>query len=370
MKLYKAGESHGEAMVAVLTGVPSGIAVDEQKINDELRVRSTAFGRSARQQIEKDELALLTGTHRGVTSGNNMAFVVKNAVKTACVYSENGEQCGEALPPITNIRPGHADLPGLVKYRLDDARSVAEGASARNTCLDVAAGGVALAMLKMLGISVKAFVRAVGGVKDCADYAFENINAVAPLFSADGGFDEAFKKETLRFTEKGDSVGGTVEIRVCGVKAGFGGYTAESRIDGAIARDLFNIQAIKGVYFGLNPYDGMPCGSEYADEIIYGEDGKKSLTKKSGGIDGGMTNGGEIVITVGVKPLPTTRLGVPSVDVFGNPCISARERADTTAVFALCPVLKAVVAMTVADFICQSLGYDNMKDVCERYQKR
>lgn len=370
MKLYKAGESHGEAMVAVLTGVPSGIVVDERKINDELAARREAFGRSERQRIEKDELALFTGTYCGVTSGNNMAFVIKNSVKSACVYSENAEQCGDAFPPITRIRPGHADLPGLVKYRLEDARSVAEGASARNTCLDVAAGGVALAMLKMLGISVAAFVRSIGEVRDCSDYAFEKIKAAPPLFSADGSFDEAFKEETVRFIEKGDSVGGTVEIRVRGIKAGFGGYTAESRIDGAIARDLLNIQAIKGVYFGMNPYDGLPCGTEYADEIIYGESCKKSLTERSGGIDGGMTNGGEIVITVGVKPLPTTRIGVPSVDVSGNPCISARERADATAVFALCAVLKAVVATTIADFICQSLGYDNMADICERYQKR
>lgn len=369
MKLYKAGESHGALMTGMLVGVPSGICVDVNKINADLKLRNEAFGRSERQLAENDELAFITGVYGGVTSGNNISFAIKNRVRSACVYSNGAEEASEELPLLTELRPGHADLPGTDKYRFSDARPIAEGASARNTCIDVAAGGIALSMLSALGISVVAFVRSVGNARDDGVYEFKNIKAAPPLFSADGRFDQAFKNETLYAKEKGDSVGGTLEIRVDGLKSGFGSYTAESRINGAIARDLFGIQAVKGVFFGKNPFADGLYGTEYADRLDFKNGKIKPTTSNCGGIDGGMTNGGELVVTVGVKPIPTTKAGVPSVDVFGKKCVSARERADVTAVFALCPVLKAVVALTVADAVCQRLGSDNLNDILARYEE-
>ena len=385
MKLYKAGESHGEAMVGILTGVPSGIPVDENRIAKALAERKNAYGRSVRQQAETDE-TLITGVIGGLTIGNNVAFVIKNNVRAVCAKDDespcedkicrqndcNNRHCaqsGSGLKPLNNLRPGHADLAGMVKYGLPDARAVAEGSSARNTCLDVAAGEVALSMLDSLDIKVTAFVRSVGLVKDETVYDFGRVSHVtAPFFSADEERRKMFKDEVDRIKNSGDSVGGTIEIRVKNIKPGFGGYTAENRINGAIARDLMDIQAVKDIKFGLK--NASECtGTDYADRLSFSA-ARKVLTSCSGGIDGGMTNGAEIVITVGVKPIPTTAKGVPSEDIYGNECVSARERADTTAVFALCPVLKAKIALTLCDAITQSLGNENMNDIIERYNKR
>lgn len=385
MKLYKAGESHGEAMVGILMGVPSGIAVDNNKIASALAERKNAYGRSVRQQAETDE-TLVTGVIGGLTIGNNVAFVIKNTVRAVCVKDDETpceqNNCGQSdceqnhsrqngkggLKPLKNLRPGHADLAGMVKFGFSDARAVAEGSSARNTCLDVAAGEVALSMLDALDIKVTAFVRSLGLVKDETVYDFERVSHVtAPFFSTDEEYQKKFKNEVDRIKKSGDSVGGTIEIRVKNIKAGFGGYTAENRINGAIARDLMSIQAVKDIKFGLKNVSEC-SGTEYADKLSFAE--HRVLTSCSGGIDGGMTNGAEIVITVGVKPIPTTAKGVPSVDIYGNECISSRERADITAVFALCPVLKAKIALTLCDAITKSLGDENMKDIIERYNKR
>lgn len=386
MKLYKAGESHGEAMVGILTGVPSGISVDNNKIASALAGRRNAYGRSVRQQAETDE-TLITGVIGGLTIGNNVAFVIKNNVRAVCAKDDetpcdqnicsqsdcsnqrhSAQNVNGGLKPLKNLRPGHADLAGMVKFGFSDARAVAEGSSARNTCLDVAAGEVALSMLDSLDIKVTAFVRSVGLVKDETDYEFERVSQVAePFFSADEEYQKKFKSEVDRIKNSGDSVGGTIEIRVKNIKAGFGGYTAENRINGAIARDLMSIQAVKDIRFGLK--NASECsGTDYADVLSFAE--HRVLTSYSGGVDGGMTNGAEIVISVGVKPIPTTAKGVPSVDIYGNECISSRERADTTAVFALCPVLKAKIALALCDAITQSLGNEKMKDIIERYNKR
>lgn len=370
MQLFKAGESHGAAMVGILVGVPAGIRVDNNDIAVLLEVRKSAYGRSVRQLSESDEF-LVTGLIDGVTIGNNIGFVIKNGVRNVssseCAAKGAGDSSGK-LPPLNHLRPGHADLPGMVKFGFENARAVAEGASARNTCLDVAAGAVALSMLKELGVSVTAFVRSVGNVKDDNDYDFCDIKDVAlPFFSGSAAIAEKFKSEVDCVRDSGDSVGGTVEIRVKGLKPGFGGYCAESRVNGAIARDLMGIQAIKGIYFGAYPFDGL-LGSEYADTLTFNGE-RRVLTSAGGGIDGGMTNGAEIKITVGVKPIPTIAKGVPSVDVNGDACISARERSDVTAVFALCPVLKSKIAITLCNSVMASLGGDSMADIVERYNK-
>jgi len=372
MKLIKAGESHGEAMVGILYGVPAGIPIDKQKINSALKERNFAYGRSGRQAAENDEIALLTGEYNGKTNGNNIAFVIENSVRSTCTIAD-GDKINEdfdgnkRVSSLENLRPGHADLSGILKFGFSDARPVAEGASARNTCLDVAAGCVALAMLKELGIEVFCFVRSVGMEKD--DEEFKHTDIVAPFFALSDSAKKRFKTEVDGVAKRGDTAGGTVELRAINVKAGFGHYTAKDRINGVIARDLQSIQAVKGVYFGKNPFNGALYGSEYADEISFDRKAKRIVTCNSGGVDGGMTNGAEIVVTVGVKPIPTTVRGVPSVDVYGNKCISARERADVTAVFALCPILKARFALTLCDCLLERLGTDNMKDISARYKK-
>lgn len=393
MKLYKSGESHGKFMVGLITDVPYGIPADENKINLLLRERNLAFGRSKRQKKEKDKLFYLSGVASGKTTGNNVAIVIKNNVRTLSVYNCNfsgesdylaaeagngtfaenytetcDEICEQSYAPLLNLRPGHADMPGIVKYGIKDARIIAEGASARNTCLNVAAGAIALSFLNELNINVSAFVRAVADVKDDKDYPFKDISSVgAPYFSANKNFIKHAKACVKKAVADGESLGGEIELRVSGIKAGFGGFEAEKRVSGAIARDLFEIQAVKGVYFGGNEQDICLLGTAYADHIVYDKGKLYASGKKSGGIDGGMTNGEEIVIKVKVKPLPTTKKGVPSVDVNGNPCVSQKERADITAVFALCPILKGVVALTLSSVITQSTGGDSLQKIKERY---
>ena len=378
MQLFKAGESHGAHMVGILVGVPAGIRVDNNDIAHLLAERKNAYGRSVRQLSETDDFSV-TGIIGGRTIGNNVSFVIENSVRTVAseeckadnLDNSDNSAVGETarkLPPLNNLRPGHADLPGVVKFGLKEARNVAEGASARNTCLDVAAGSVALSMLKELGVSVTAFVRSVGGVIDDAEYDFCDVeNVGAPYFCGSEEFAENVKKVADDIRNLNDSVGGTVEIRVKGLKPGFGGYCAESRINGVIARDLTSIQTIKGVYFGTSPFDGL-LGSEYADRVAFNKE-RRVLTSESGGIDVGMTNGAEMKIVVGVKPIPTIPKGVPSVDVHGNACVSAKERADVTAVFALCPILKSKIALSLCNAVMASLGGDNIADIKERYNK-
>lgn len=381
-------------MVCLITDVPYGIPADENKINLLLRERNLSFGRSERQQKEKDKLFYLSGVASGKTTGNNVAVIIKNNVRTLSVYNcdfscENrrlgfeacsetcgkerktetcAETCRESYVPLLNLRPGHADMPGIVKYGVKDARIISEGASARNTCLNVAAGAIALSFLNELNINVSAFVRAVADVKDDKDYSFKDISCVgAPYFSANKNFIKRAKACVKKAAADGESLGGEIELRVCGIKAGLGGYEAEKRVSGAIARDLFGIQAVKGVYFGENEQDICLSGTTYADRIVYDKGNFCASGKRSGGIDGGMTNGEEIVIKIKIKPLPTTKKGVPSADVNGNPCVSQKERADITAVFALCPILQSVVALTLSSVITQSTGGDSLQKIKERY---
>lgn len=372
MKLIKAGESHGEAMTGILVGVPAGIPVDKEKINADLKERNFAYGRSSRQLAESDVIGLISGLFDGKTNGNDVALSIKNDVRTVSSGDEPSDKCADGtLPPLTKLRPGHADLPGMVRFGFEDARAVAEGSSARNTCIDVAAGRIALSMLDRLGISVAAFVRAVGKTRDESDYSSDELKDLhAPFFTPSDSAAKSFKEETDNVAKNGDTVGGIVELRVCGVKAGIGSYTAESRVSGAIARDLFSIQAVKGVRFGDISFSLGLYGSEYSDELQFDENGKRVKTSRSGGIDGGMTNGAEIKITVAVKPLPTSKKGVPSSDVFGNPVLSAKERADVTAVFALCPILRARLAITLCDLITKDFGCDNLSSIAARYNER
>lgn len=372
MKLIKAGESHGEAMTGILVGVPAGIPVDKEEINADLRERNFAYGRSGRQLAESDVIGLISGLFDGKTNGNDVALSIKNNVRAVSVSGEE-TPCGAvgALPPLTNLRPGHADLPGTVRFGFADARAVAEGASARNTCVDVAAGRIALSMLSELGISVAAFVRTVGKASDENDYSFDDVKELhAPFFTPSEDAEKTFRAETDKVAKNGDTVGGIVELRVRGVKSGIGSYTAESRVSGAIARDLFSIQSIKGVRFGDVSFSEGLYGSEYFDELQFDETAKRVRTSRSGGIDGGMTNGAEIKLSVAVKPLPTSAKGVPSSDVYGNKVLSAKERADVTAVFALCPILRARLAITLCDLITKDFGCDNLSAIAARYNAR
>ncbi|MBQ7408552.1 MAG: chorismate synthase [Clostridia bacterium] len=369
MKLVKAGESHGKQMVGILANVPAGITVEKKFLNNLLKERSIALGRSERQTFERDKIDLLTGVRGGVTIGNNVAFAVKNAA-----YDKNimgNFECDEEAGLMLNLRPGHADFGGLERTGFCDARSVAEGASARSTCIDALAGGIAIQMLKMLEIEVVAFVRSFGDILDEKNYSFNELTAIkAPAFTLNKNFALKCKQKINEAKLQGNSLGGTVEIWVKAIKPGFGSYVAEKRVNSVIAQLIMQLQAVKGLYFGENPFAFNGGGVEYVGSLSLSKSGKIiPQNSLAGGINGGMTDGDVIKITVAVKPIPTTQAGVKSVNYkTGDSCISEKVRSDTTAVFALCPVIKGTVALALSECICERLGCDNMQAIIKRYE--
>ncbi len=369
MFVVKAGESHGKAMVGILCNVPVGICVSKKNITALLKERRIALGRSQRQKIESDKISLITGVRGGLTIGNNVAIVVNNAVFDEYQEIMHPFNANLTERQITALRPGHADLGGIYRCGFSDARNVMEGASARNTCLDVALGSIAISMLETLGIKIAIRVKSLGAVKDENEYSFEQIlNNRAPAFSQNKKFISECKKEIERAKEEGESLGGAVEIVISNVLPGFGFYLSEKRADSLIASLLMSLQAVKGVFFGEDPFDLKMQATQYLGRTVKCEKGFQTQSL-SGGIDGGMTNGDDIKITVAIKPIPTTAKGVETFDIkTGEPCVSAKERADVTAVFAICPVLKCVVALGLSEIICERLGADNMQAIKERYE--
>lgn len=369
MKVVKAGESHGEAMVGILTDVPSGIVVNKLNINKLLRERNLALGRSERQKIESDKVNLITGVRNGLTLGGNVAVVIKNAVHKNYEAIMHPFEADTQSLKITALRPGHADLPGISRWGFNDARNVMEGASARNTCVDTALGAIAISMLEELGVKIAVSVKMLGNAISKKEYSFEqNLKNTYPAFSRDKAFITACKEQIEIAKIQGESLGGVVQIVVSPLKKGFGSYVPEKRVDALIAQLLMQIQAVKGVYFGENPFDLNMPATTYMGSIVKEENGLKITNSYSGGIDGGMTNGDYIKITVAIKPIPTTAKGVHTVNIEnGEDAFSARERADVTAVFGVCPVLKAVTAIALTQAVTERLGCDNMTAIIKRY---
>ena len=369
MYLVKAGESHGKAMIGILCDVPAGIKVDKNHINALLQERSFALGRSERQAIEQDEINIITGIRNGYTIGNNVGFVVENSVHGDYEKIMSPFNCDTNIAQVTALRPGHADLPGICRGNFNDARNVLEGASARNTCLNVVGGAVALSMLDMLGIKIGVRVLSLGCERDENQYDFNQIlSTKSPAYSLNQNFIDRCESLIKKAKNNGDTLGGTVEIVVSPIKKGFGFYAGEKRVNSVIAQDIMQIQSVKGLYFGENPFDFNGFGSNYHGTINNQDNGLNVNASLSGGIDGGMTNGDYIKITVALKPIPTTKKGLETIDIkTGERAISAKERSDITAVFASCSILKCVVATAITKVVTERIGCDNMTEIIKRY---
>src|SRR3954452_3086906 len=293
LELVTAGESHGPALVAVVTGLPAGLVLDKAAIDADLRRRQEGYGRSPRQQIETDEVEVLAGLRHGRTLGTPLALVVRNRDHKNWTWGMSpwppeGEPHGKGTKPVTLPRPGHADLAGVLKYGLDDVRDALERASARHTAAHVAAGGAAKALLRAIGVDVTGTVLEIGG---------------SPDFHA--AIDDARAER--------DTLGGVVEVRAAGVPPGLGSYASkEERLDARLAAALMGIQAVKGVEIG----DGFALaelrGSQAHDEI---GDGLRRTSNRAGGIEAGVSNGEEIVVRAAMKPLPTLMRPLQTVDL-------------------------------------------------------
>jgi chorismate synthase len=345
LRLVTAGESHGPALVAIVTGLPAGLVLERDAIDADLRRRQEGYGRSPRQRIESDTVEVLAGLRHGRTLGTPLALVVRNRDHANWEWGMSpwppaGEPSGKGAKPVTLPRPGHADLAGTLKYGLGDVRDALERASARHTAAIVAAGAVAKALLRELGVAVEGRV-----------------------------LTEDLEQRVDEARADRDTVGGVVEVRARGVPPGLGSYaTKEERLDARLAAALMGTQAVKGVEIG----DGFALadrrGSEAHDEIRRDERGLFRGTNHAGGIEGGVSNGEEIVIRAAMKPLPTLMRPLASVDLeTGEPGEALVERSDTAAVEALAVVAEACVAWELAAAAREKFGGDAVGDLVAAY---
>jgi chorismate synthase len=339
LDLATAGESHGPALVAIVSGLPAGLVLDKAAIDVDLRRRQQGYGRSPRQQIESDEVEVLAGLRHGRTLGTPLALVVRNRDHKNWTWGmspwpPDGEPQGKGTKAVTLPRPGHADLAGVQKFGLADVRDVLERASARHTAVHVAAGAVAKALLGQIEIDVR--------------------GEALPEAGADPTTVDAARKDR-------DTLGGIVEVRAQGVPPGLGSYARkEDRLDARLAAALMGIQAVKGVEIG----DGFALarlrGSQAHDEI--GPD-RRRTSNRAGGIEAGMTNGEELVVRAAMKPLPTLMQPLASVDLdTGEPAHALVERSDVSAVEALAVVAESAVAWELARAAREKFGGDALGD--------
>ncbi len=371
MKLTTAGESHGKTLVGIIEGLPSNLPIDIDFINGRLALRQSGYGRGGRQKIESDKIEILSGVRNRLTLGSPLAFQIVNRDYTNWQAVMAPEGADTSLRQLTRVRPGHADLTGVIKYDQTDARNILERASARETAVRVAAGSIAMCYLKELGVSISGYVKCVCGVEDKGVYSFEELAAAKsrPLFMLDAVAERDAMDLIDELKAAGDTAGGIVEIRVKGLKSGFGSCMQYStKLDAILCGAMMSVQAIKGVEVGMGFAVARNRGSAVHDEI-YIKDGKYArATNNAGGIEGGMSNGEEIVLRAAMKPIPTLMKGLNTIDyATGRLATAAGERSDVAAICACEIILESVVAMALAEVISNRLGGDNLKEVKERY---
>lgn len=371
MKLTSAGESHGKALIGIIEGLPSNLQINVDEINGDLALRQSGYGRGARQKIEKDKIEILSGMRGGLTLGSPLAFSVNNRDYENWREIMSPENANLSQRTLTKVRPGHADLTGVIKYDQTDARNILERASARETAVRVAAGSIAKQYLSALGVSVSGYVKSVCGVTDEKEYDFESLAEAKshPLFMLDGEKESKAQKLIDTLKTEGDTAGGVVEVRVKGLKSGFGScMTYADKLDAKIAFAVMSVQAIKAVEFGLGFKAADLRGSKVHDEIYY-DNGFCRRTNNAGGIEGGMSNGEEIVVRAAMKPIPTLMRGLNTVDyVTLQPVKAAGERSDVAAICAAEIIVESAVAFAVAEAVADRIGGDNMREVTERYR--
>jgi chorismate synthase len=341
LSLVTAGESHGPALVAIVTGLPAGLVLEREAIDADLRRRQQGYGRSPRQKIEQDTVEVLAGLRHGRTLGTPLALVVRNRDHDNWTWGMSpwppeGEPSGKGTKPVTLPRPGHADLAGTLKYGLADVRDALERASARHTAVIVAAGAVAKALLAEIGVTVGGHV-----------------------------LTEDLEQRVDEARADRDTVGGIVEVRAQGVPPGLGSYASkDERLDARLAASLMGTQAVKGVEIGEGFELAGKRGSGAHDEILRDERGLYRETNRAGGIEGGVSNGEEIVVRAAMKPLPTLMRPLGSVDLqTGEPAEALVERSDTAAVEALAVVAEACVAWELARAAREKFGGDALGDL-------
>ncbi|PET19249.1 MULTISPECIES: chorismate synthase [Bacillus] len=382
MRYITAGESHGPQLTTIIEGVPAGLSLVADDINEELARRQKGYGRGRRMQIETDQVQILSGVRHGETLGSPIALVVENRdfahwtkIMGAEPLTEQEEK--EIKRKVTKPRPGHADLNGAIKYGHRDMRNVLERSSARETTVRVAAGAVAKKVLAELGIKVAGHVIEIGGVqaKEVTYSSIEELKSIteaSPVRCLDDGAGNQMMKAIDDAKANGDSIGGIVEVIVEGMPIGVGSYVHYDRkLDAKLAAAIMSINAFKGVEIGIGFEAAHRPGSEVHDEILWNEEhGYTRRTNNAGGLEGGMTTGMPIVVRGVMKPIPTLYKPLQSVDIdTKEPFTASIERSDSCAVPAASVVAEAVVAWELATALIEQFGLDRMELIRENIEK-
>ena len=350
IKFISAGESHGKILACILEGLPAGLKISSDFVNSELKRRQGGYGRGGRMKIESDKIIFGSGIRFGETLGSPITLLIENKDFENWQDKMSAEKFFEC-EKVTNARPGHADLTGILKYNRDDIRDILERSSARETAMRVAAGAVCKIFLKEFNINISSKVLNEDEIKNKIDIA----------------------------KTKGDTVGGIFEIKISGVPAGLGSFIQwDKKIDAKFAMALMSIQAIKAVEIGDGWSNANKFGSEVHDEIFMENQKIFRKTNRAGGIEGGMTNGEEIIIRAAMKPIPTLMKPLQTIDIKTlEKTFASKERSDTCAIWAAAVVGESMAAIVLADEITNKFGGDalcdtlkNFENYCERIERR
>lgn len=374
MEYITAGESHGPVLTAIVSGVPAGLAISEKAINSDLARRQSGYGRGGRQAIEKDKVSVTSGVRFGHTIGSPVTLSVANRdwsnwTDRMSVFGEPPQDLVREVTP----RPGHADLLGVLKNDMDDCRNILERSSARETTMRVAAAGIAREFLAELGVEIYSYVVSIGDeimeeedpMAAATTYTpldIEMSEVRCPSSEASERMMDAIDKAK----DAGDTLGGVFRVVVTGLLPAVGGYeTPTDRLTSKLGGALFSIPAIKGVEFGIGFETTRRPGSQVHDEILLDEaEGFVRASNNAGGLEGGMTTGMPLVITVGMKPIATLTTPLNTVNLDTLEVVEAsKERSDTCAVPAAAVVAESEVAMVLADAYLKKFGCDNMTDI-------
>jgi chorismate synthase len=371
LRFLTAGESHGRALVVIVEGLPAGLPVEASDVSAELARRRLGYGRGPRMRFEADEISLLGGIRHGRTLGSPVAIEIANTEWPKWT-EEMAPEPGVPATVLTQPRPGHADLPGMLKYGFDDARDVLERASARETAARVAAGTLAKLLLAQLGTSVLSHIVALGEVSTGPESprpTVDDLDAVdaSAVRCFDPAAEEAMVAAVKAAAKVGDSLGGVAEVLAYGVPVGLGSHVHwDRKLDANLAQALMSIQAVKAVEIGDGWGNAARRGSEAHDAIVYDEDeGYVRPTQRAGGIEGGISNGALLIARVAMKPLATlNRPVLQTVDmVTKESTVSFRERTDVTAVPAMGVVAESMTALVLADEALRKFGGDSVAEL-------
>lgn len=377
LRWQTAGESHGEALVAMMEGLPAGVRVCTKDISAALARRRLGYGRGARMKFEQDQVRLLTGVRHGSTLGSPISIEIGNTEWPKWTEVMSADPLDHELPdtgrnaPLSRPRPGHADLTGMRKYGFTDARPILERSSARETASRVALGAVAANFLEQaLSIRTVAHVISIGGVgidEDAPLPVPDDLDALdaSPVRTLDKDAEQRMMERIDEAKASADTLGGVIEVIAYGVPAGLGTYVeSDRRLDAALAGALMGVQAIKGVEIGDGFKEADRPGSLAHDEIVVNDDGRISrLSNRAGGIEGGMSNGEPIRVRAAMKPIPSIPKALRTIDVLtGEPAQAINQRSDNTAVPAASVVAEAMVRLTLAQFVLEKFGGDNIAE--------